>query len=101
MVVVAATVGVAVALNDPSVLQLLQARRQQRRGHTWHTLAQVVEARAARQQLAQHERSPARTNQLCCHRYRAKLPVTAVLFHWKPPSLQFGGYGQLMPMSDA
>ena len=72
-------------LDHASLLQLLEALGQQGRRHPRHAPAQIVEARAAAQQLAQDQRRPARADDLRRHRDGAKLAVAIDLFHRSLP----------------
>jgi hypothetical protein len=73
----------APTLDDPGKLQLLEALRQQRRGHTRYPALLVVEPNAAAQQLTNDERHPAFRQYLGGKRNRTELAVSPPFSHAK------------------
>ena len=73
-------------LDHAGLLQLLEALGEQGGRHARHPAAQIVEAGAAAQQLAQDQRRPARADHFRCHRNGAKLTVTVYFLHVDLPS---------------
>src|SRR3974390_2197491 len=63
--------------DDAGRFELLQALREQRRRHPRNATAQFVEARRAREHLAQQNNRPARAQYLGGHRDRTELLVAA------------------------
>jgi hypothetical protein len=65
------------ALDHPFLLQELQALREQRRRHQRHAEAQIIETRAATDQLAQNQRRPTLRKDLRRLGDRAELAIAA------------------------